>query len=584
MCGVIAILNIDAAPGAMAELRQTALAMAAKIRHRGPDWSGIYSDAHAVLAHERLAIVDVEHGAQPLVDAASGCVLTVNGEIYNHRELRQQLRQPHDFQTASDCEVILSLYDELAPRDFLNRLNGIFAFVLYDPRRHTWLIARDPIGVMPLYLGWDAADNLYAASEMKALVPRCERIVEFPPGHFFSGDSDDEKDKGFQRYYEPGWAAPGCVPGRKYHPIVLREALVAAVRRQLMSDVPFGVLISGGVDSSLIAAIAALHREGRVESGGAAPSWWPRIHSFAIGLAGGPDLAPARRVAEYIGAIHHEIHFTVQEGLDALSDVIYHLETFDITTIRAATPMYLLMRKIHTMGIKMVLSGEGADEIFGGYLYFHKAPDGAALHQETVRKLQKLHLYDCARANKAGAAWGIEVRVPFLDREFLDIAMNLAPRIKLPYAADHPRPIEKWPLRNAFAGYLPDDVLWRQKEQFSDGVGYAWIAGLKSAAERQVSDHQMAGAAGRFPVKTPESKEAYLYRRLFEQHFPTATCVACVPFERSVACSTAVALEWDAAFMKSVDPSGRAVADVHVASVSQSQVPEQQHEREALPG
>jgi len=558
MCGLIAILNIDAGSGAAAALRQTALDMAAKIRHRGPDWSGIYSDAHAVLAHERLAIVDVEHGAQPLVDSSNGCVLTVNGEIYNHQDLRQQLRQPHDFQTASDCEVILYLYDELTPQDFLNRLNGIFAFVLYDPRRATWLIARDPIGVMPLYLGWDAADNLYAASEMKALVPRCERIVEFPPGHYFSGDNGDEKDKGFQPYYVPGWAVSGRVPGQKYHPGVLREALEAAVRRQLMADVPFGVLISGGVDSSLIAAIAARHCEGR-------------IHSFVIGLEGAPDLAPARRVAAHIGTVHHEIHFTVQEGLDALSDVIYHLETFDITTIRAATPMYLLMRKIHTLGIKMVLSGEGADEIFGGYLYFHKAPNGAALHQETLRKLQKLHLYDCARANKAGAAWGIEVRVPFLDRDFLDVAMNLAPRIKLPYAADHPQPIEKWPLRHAFAGYLPDDVLWRQKEQFSDGVGYAWIAALKRVADQQVSDSQMAGAAERFPVKTPESKEAYLYRRLFEQHFPAATCVACVPFERSVACSTAIALEWDAAFMKMVDPSGRAVADVHVASVVQPQ-------------
>lgn len=580
MCGLIAILNIDAARGATAELRRSALEMAAKIRHRGPDWSGIYSDEHAVLVHERLAIVDVEHGAQPLVDAGSGSVLAVNGEIYNHQDLRRQLRQPHAFQTASDCEVILYLYDELAPRDFLNRLNGIFAFVLYDPRRNTWLIARDPIGVIPLYLGWDDADNLYAASEMKALVPRCERIVEFPPGHFFLGD---EQGKGFQRYYEPAWAAPGCVPDQPYAPAVLREALVAAVRRQLMSDVPFGVLISGGVDSSLIAAIAALHCEGRSEAGGEVPSWWPRIHSFAIGLAGAPDLAPARRVAKYIGAVHHEIRFTVQEGLDALSDVIYHLETFDLTTIRAATPMYLLMRKIRTLGIKMVLSGEGADEIFGGYLYFHKAPDGTALHQETVRKLQKLHLYDCARANKAGAAWGIEVRVPFLDRDFLDIAMSLAPRIKLPYAAAHPHPIEKWPLRKAFAGYLPDDVLWRQKEQFSDGVGYAWIAALKSAAEQQVSDRQMAGAAERFPVKTPESKEAYLYRRLFEQHFPAATCVACVPFERSVACSTAIALEWDAAFMNRVDPSGLAVADVHVASGSRPQAPGREHAMEEVP-
>lgn len=568
MCGLVAILNLDPAranPGAM---RDAALTMAGRIRHRGPDWSGIYSDARGVLAHERLAIVDVEHGAQPLVDSGSGRALAVNGEIYNHRQLRQKLTASRHFQTASDCEIILYLYDELPPGDFLNRLNGIFAFVLYDPRQNSWLIARDPIGVVPLYLGWDRFDNLYAASEMKALTLHCERIVEFPPGHYYAGH---EIHKGFQRYYTPTWARPGFTPVQPYEAQTLREGLEGAVRRQLMSDVPYGVLISGGVDSSIIAAIAAKYREGRIEAGGAAPSWWPRIHSFAIGLEGAPDLAPARKVAEYIGAIHHEIHFTVQEGLDALSDVVYHLETFDITTIRASTPMYLLMRKIRTMGIKMVLSGEGADEIFGGYLYFHKAPDGAALHQETVRKLEKLHLYDCARANKASAAWGIETRVPFLDREFLDLAMNLDPQVKLPYGAPHPCPIEKWPLRNAFTGYLPDEVLWRQKEQFSDGVGYTWITALKGMAEQQVSDSQMAGAAERFPVKTPESKEAYLYRRLFEQHFPSATCVACVPFERSVACSTAIALEWDAAFKNSADPSGRAVTDVHRAGLARGQ-------------
>jgi asparagine synthase (glutamine-hydrolysing) len=562
MCGIVAILNIDANRVDPRELRQAALAMAGKIRHRGPDWSGVFSDDHAVLAHERLSIVDVEHGAQPLIDTLSGCVLAVNGEIYNHQALRRGLTRSHDFQTSSDCEVILYLYDERNPRDFLNQLNGIFAFVLYDPRRQSWLIARDPIGVIPLYLGWDRFDNLYAASEMKALVPRCERIVEFPPGHFYAGS---ESGKGIQRYYEPAWAAPGFVPDRPYDPVILRETLEGAVRRQMMSDVPFGVLVSGGVDSSIVAAIAAKFREGRVETEGATPAWWPRIHSFAIGLKGAPDLGPARKVAEYIGAVHHEVNFTIQEGLDALSDVIYHLETFDVTTVRASTPMYLLMRKIRTMGIKMVLSGEGADEIFGGYLYFHKAPDGPALHQETVRKLAKLHLYDCARANKSSAAWGIEARVPFLDGDFLEIAMNLDPAIKLPFAAPRPRPIEKWPLRQAFAGYLPDEVLWRQKEQFSDGVGYGWIAALKEAAERQVSDSQMAGAGERFPVKTPQNKEAYLYRRLFEQHFPWATCIACVPFERSVACSTSVALEWDAAFKNSADPSGRAVADVHVA-------------------
>jgi asparagine synthase (glutamine-hydrolysing) len=562
MCGIVAILNSDPTRNSTGDIRQAALDMVGKVRHRGPDWSGVFSDAHAVLAHERLAIVDVEHGAQPLIDVQKGRVLTVNGEIYNHQTLRQALKANHDFQTASDCEVILYLYDEFAPQEFLNRLNGIFAFVLYDPKNQNWLIARDPIGVVPLYLGWDDANNLCVASEMKALVSRCQRIIEFPPGHFYTGH---EAAKGFQRYYAPTWAEPDQLPKEPYKPQVLREALEDAVRRQMMSDVPFGVLISGGVDSSIIAAIAAKYREGRIEEGGATPAWWPRIHSFAIGLKGAPDLAPARRVADHIGAIHHEIHFTIQEGLDALSDVIYHLETFDITTIRASTPMYLLMRRIRTMGIKMVLSGEGADEIFGGYLYFHKAPDAAALHQETVRKLAKLHLYDCARANKASAAWGIEARVPFLDRAFLDVAMNLDPRVKMTTAAPRPRPIEKWPLREAFVGYLPDEVLWRQKEQFSDGVGYGWIAALKETAEQQVSDKQMAEAAERFPVKTPESKEAYFYRALFERHYPSRTCVDCVPFERSVACSTAVALEWDAAFKKSVDPSGRAVADVHLA-------------------
>lgn len=565
MCGIVAILDLDRS--AHGNMRPIALDMAGKIRHRGPDWSGIYIDDYAVLAHERLSIVDVTHGAQPLIDSLTGSVLTVNGEIYNHRQLREELKTPHGFQTASDCEVILGLYEELPPAEFLNRLNGIFAFVLYDPRRHSWLIARDPIGVVPLYLGWDRLDNLYAASELKALTPRCERIVEFPPGHYLSSN---EADNGFRRYYQPDWAKPDFVPDRPYDPSVLQAALESAVCRQLMADVPYGVLISGGVDSSIVAAIVARYRSGYDKTadrtaGKTTGTPSSPLHSFSIGLKGAPDLAPARKVAAAIGTLHHEINFTVQEGLDALSDVVYHLETFDITTIRAATPMYLLMRKIRATGIKMVLSGEGADEIFGGYLYFHKAPDGAALHQETVRKLQKLHLYDCARANKAGAAWGIEVRVPFLDRAFLDVAMNLDPTVKLPSAARFPRPIEKWPLRNAFVGYLPDEVLWRQKEQFSDGVGYAWIAALKDIAEHEISDAQLRGASERFPTKTPETKEAYFFRQMFEHHFPSATCVACVPFERSVACSTAMALEWDASFMNRLDPSGRAVADIHQA-------------------
>jgi asparagine synthase (glutamine-hydrolysing) len=560
MCGILTILDIDPARSSGGELRRQALAMAKKLRHRGPDWSGIYSDERAVLAHERLSIVDVEHGAQPLVDPARGTVLAVNGEIYNHKALRRGLREPHDFQTFSDCEVILYLYDELTPKEFLNRMNGIFAFVLYDPRRSTYLIARDPIGVNPLYLGWDRNENLYAASEMKALVGHCDRIREFPPGHFFLGH---EAEKGFQRYYEPTWAEPGFYPSNPYDPAVLREALEAAVHRQLMCDVPYGVLISGGVDSSVVAAVAAKFSARRIEEDDRLPAWWPRLHSFAVGLDGAPDLAPARAVAEHIGAVHHEVHFTVQEGLDALSDVVYHLETFDMTTIRAATPMYLMMRKIHAMGIKMILSGEGADEVFGGYLYFHKAPDGRELHDETVRKLQKLHLYDCLRANKSCAAWGVEARVPFLDREFLDVAMMIDPALKIPRQAPRPAPIEKYVLRRAFEGYVPEQVLWRQKEQFSDGVGYAWISALKAMADREVSDGMMRGAAERFPVKTPETKEAYFYRQVFEQHFPSASAVNCVPHERSVACSTPTALAWDEAFQRMVDPSGRAVADVH---------------------
>ena len=560
MCGILAILKLDPAHTNSADLRNQALSLVKKIRHRGPDWSGIYDDEFAIVAHERLSIVDVEHGAQPLIDQKNGNVLAVNGEIYNHRELRSQLQKPHEFQTSSDCEVLLYLYDECNPKEFLNRVNGIFAFVIYDPKRRTYLIARDPIGVNPLYVGWDRQQNLYVASEMKALEGICERIREFPPGHYFLGH---EAEKGFQKYYEPKWAEPGFMPSEPYDSARLRAALEAAVHRQLMCDVPYGVLISGGVDSSVVAAIAAEFSARRVDEDDKVAAWWPRLHSFAIGLEDAPDLLAARGVAEFIGSVHHEIHFTVQEGLDALSDVIYHLESFDVTSIRASTPMYLLMRKIRAMGIKMILSGEGADEIFGGYLYFHKAPNGRELHEETVRKLNKLHLYDCARANKTSAAWGVEARVPFLDREFLDEAMMLDPEVKLPRNAEHTRPIEKWPLRKAFEGYIPPEVLWRQKEQFSDGVGYNWINQLKATAEKEITDSMMTGAAERFPVKTPETKEAYYYRQIFERHFSSATAINCVPWERSVACSTEIALKWDAAFQKMVDPSGRAVMDVH---------------------
>jgi asparagine synthase (glutamine-hydrolysing) len=560
MCGIIALLNLEPGRADYGALRTQTLAMATKIRHRGPDWSGTYSDERAIIVHERLSIVDLEGGAQPLIDSSNGNVLAVNGEIYNHKEMRAQLNGAHEFQTASDCEVLLYLYAEDEPKKFLNRLNGIFAFVLYDRARKTFLIARDPIGVNPLYVGWAGDGRLYVASEMKALIGVCERIREFPPGHFYRGH---EADKGFQRYYEPGWASPGLCPSEPYDPARLRTALEAAVHRQLMCDVPYGALISGGVDSSIVASIASKFSARRIEEQDRSPAWWPRLHSFAIGLKGAPDLVAARGAAAHIGSVHHEMHFTVQEGLDAISDTIYHLESFDVTSVRASTPMYLLMRKIRAAGIKMILSGEGADEIFGGYLYFHKAPSGRALHEETVRKLQKLHLYDCARANKTSAAWGIEARVPFLDREFLDVAMAMSPDVKLPRNARFERPIEKWPLRKAFEGYIPDNILWRQKEQFSDGVGYAWIDSLKAEAEREISEKMMREAAERFPVKTPESKEAYLYRAIFERHFPSATAIECVPWERSVACSTETALEWDAAFRRLVDPSGRAVTDIH---------------------
>jgi asparagine synthase (glutamine-hydrolysing) len=565
MCGILAVLNLDPARTNLSELRSRTLALVKKIRHRGPDWSGVYSDDHAILLHERLSIVDVEHGAQPLIDRQNGDVLAVNGEIYNHKDLRRELKNPHDFRTDSDCEVLLYLYDELEPKDFLNRINGIFAFVIYDPKRQTYLIARDPIGVNPLYVGWDRHENLFVASEMKALVGTCERIREFPPGHYFLGH---EAEKGFQKYYQPAWAEPGFYPTEPYDPARLRGALEAAVHRQLMCDVPYGVLISGGIDSSIVSSVAARFSAKRVEENDSVAAWWPRLHSFAIGLKCGPDLIPAKKVADYIGSVHHEIHFTPQEGLDALSDVIYQLESFDITSIRATTPMYLLMRKVRAMGIKMILSGEGADEIFGGYLYFHKAPNGRELHEETIRKIQKLHLYDCARANKACAAWGVEARVPFLDREFLDVAMMLDPEVKVPRNALHPGPIEKWPLRKAFEGYIPDEILWRQKEQFSDGVGYGWINSLKATAEKEISDGMMRGASERFPVKTPETKEAYLYRRIFESHFPSASAINCVPWERSIACSTETALKWDAAFQNMADPSGRAVLDVHTEAYS----------------
>lgn len=550
MCSILGIFDIRKDPQ---QLRNLALKLSRRQRHRGPDWSGIYSDDRAILVHERLAIVDVEHGAQPLWSPDGTCILAVNGEIYNHRALERGLSEPYEFQTGSDCEVILALWREHGP-EFLDDLNGIFAFALYDPTARRYFIARDPIGVMPLYMGHDADGNFFVASEMKAIADVCETIQEFPPGHYL-----DSKTGKTVRYYEPGWRDYDAVRGIDADLTKIRESLEAAVERQLMCDVPYGVLLSGGLDSSLLAAICHKFYKTRIEDGGRSEAWWPQLHSFAIGLDGSPDLAAARTASAAIGTIHHDFVYTVQEGLDALSDVIHQIETFDITTIRASTPMYLLARRIKAMGIKMVLTGEGSDEVFGGYLYFHMAPDAREFHEENVRKLDQLHLFDCLRANKTLAAWGIEGRVPFLDREFLDVAMGFDAQAKMCVEGR----MEKHLLRSAFAGYLPDEILWRQKEQFSDGVGYSWIDTLKETAEREVSDQQFARAAQRFPTHPPQTKEGYFYRSIFESHFPGEQPAATVPHGTSIACSTPTAIRWDESFRNQADPSGRAVKGVH---------------------
>lgn len=551
MCGIVSIFNIkEQTP----ELRQKALRMSGKIRHRGPDWSGIYCGGAAILAHERLAIVDPESGRQPLFSPDKKQVLAVNGEIYNHQSIRRRYQDRFQFQTGSDCEVILALYRERGD-GFLDELDGIFAFALYDVERDEYLIARDPIGVIPLYYGYDKEGRLYVASELKALEGQCDSYSVFPPGHVLT--KCDAKPR---RYYERDWFSYDSVKDNPASVDELREALEASVRRQMMSDVPYGVLLSGGLDSSIISAVAQKYAGNRVETGGKEAAWWPRLHSFAVGLRGAPDLLKARLVAEHIGTVHHEINYTIQEGLDALSDVVYFTETYDVTTIRASTPMYLLARVIKSMGIKMVLSGEGADEIFGGYLYFHKAPSARAFHEETVRKLSKLYLYDCLRANKSLAAWGVEGRVPFLDTEFLDVAMRINPAAKMCPGSV----MEKKILREAFSSLLPQEVAWRQKEQFSDGVGYSWIDTLKQITASSVSDEELAHAAERFPINPPRNKEEYFYRSLFAAHFPSDSAARTVPSVPSVACSTAEALAWDKAFANLNDPSGRAVSGVHL--------------------
>ena len=550
MCGIVGIFDIKEQSS---ELRNKALRMSQKIRHRGPDWSGIYCGGHAILCHERLSIVDPQSGKQPLYSPDGRQVLAVNGEIYNHQAIRQATAADYEYQTGSDCEVILALYRAHGIH-FLEQLSGIFAFALYDEERNEYLIARDPIGVIPLYIGHDADGKTYVASELKALEGFCDEYEPFLPGHYLYS-----REGVMRRWYTRDWMDYEAVKDNGADIDSLRVGLQEAVKRQLMSDVPYGVLLSGGLDSSIISAIAQKFAARRVEDGGQTGAWWPRLHSFAVGLKGAPDLEKARLVAEHIGTVHHEINYTIQEGLDALRDVIYFTETYDVTTVRASTPMYLLARVIKSMGIKMVLSGEGADEIFGGYLYFHKAPSARAFHEETVRKLGKLHWYDCLRANKSLSAWGMEGRVPFLDRDFLDIAMRLNPKAKMCPGQE----IEKKILRQAFADLLPEEIAWRQKEQFSDGVGYSWIDTLKRITSEQVSDEQMAHAAERFPIHTPLCKEEYFYRSIFEEHFPSRSAALSVNQEASVACSTSIALEWDAAWKQMNDPSGRAVSGVH---------------------
>src|SRR6478736_1063981 len=550
MCGIVAVFDVKTD---VEGLRSQVLSMSKKVRHRGPDWSGVYCEGSVILSHERLAIVDPVSGKQPLYSKDGKHVLAVNGEIYNHKAIRELTKNSFEYQTESDCEVILALYKEKGP-NFLEDLNGIFAFALYDKEKDAYLIGRDHIGIVPLYMGWDKANNFYVASELKALEGVCVKFEEFPPGHYLYS-----KDGKPTKWYKREWTNYEAVKNNPASIEELRTALEAAVHRQLMSDVPYGVLLSGGLDSSVISAIAKKFAPKRIEENDSKEAWWPQLHSFAVGLVGSPDLAAAKKVAEHIGTIHHEIHFTVQEGLDAVRDVIYHLETYDVTTIRALTPMYLMARVIKSMGVKMVLSGEGADELFGGYLYFHKAPNAQAFHEETVRKLSKLHLYDCLRANKSLAAWGIEGRVPFLDKEFMDVAMRFNPEEKM---AKNGR-IEKWVVRKAFENILPASVAWRQKEQFSDGVGYSWIDTLKAVANTQVSDEELANAKHRFPINPPMSKEEYRYRSIFSEHFPSDSAASCVPSVPSVACSTPEALAWDPAFKNLNDPSGRAVKSVH---------------------
>ncbi|AZQ45049.1 asparagine synthase B [Nonlabens ponticola] len=550
MCGIVAVFDLKKESS---DQREKVLELSKKLRHRGPDWSGIYCGDNAILAHERLTIVDPQSGGQPLYSPDGKIVLAVNGEIYNHQEIRDRYAASYKFKTKSDCEVILALYQDKG-MDFLDELTGMYGFALYDSDKDIFMAARDHQGIIPLYYGRDDMGQLYIASELKALEGTCKEIAPFPPGHYYTSTSNE-----FVKWYDRDWKEYNAVKDNTSSVADLKKAMEDSVHRHLMSDVPYGVLLSGGLDSSIVSAVAKKYAARRVESGDHADAWWPQLHSFAIGLEGSPDLEAAQVVADHIGTVHHSVNFTIQEGLDAVKDVIYYLETYDVTTVRASTPMYLLARVIKSMGIKMVLSGEGSDEIFGGYLYFHKAPNAQEFHKETVRKLDTLHLYDNLRANKSLAAWGIEGRVPFLDKEFMDVAMRLNPQDKMCGNGK----MEKHILREAFEDYLPKSVAWRQKEQFSDGVGYNWIDTLKETVNEQVTDEIMAAASFKFKINPPQNKEEYYYRSIFEGHFPSDAAASCVPSIKSVACSTPVALEWDAAFKNMNDPSGRAVAGVH---------------------
>lgn len=581
MCGFVGAFDLNSGSkpidqGLREELRSQVLEMSKKIRHRGPDWSGVYTGENAILSHERLSIVDPLSGKQPLVSDDKKIILAANGEIYNHKEIRKEFEGIYNFKTQSDCEVIIPLYKKFASQggDFkamIEKLSGIFAFALYDSEKDIYLIARDEIGVIPLYQGWDKAGRYYVASELKSLEGECQTIEEFPNGHYLYS-----KDAKATKWYSRDWESFDFVKnspkatdekGDVINPSVIEKVkfgLENAVKSQLMSDVPYGVLLSGGLDSSIIAAITQKYSKKRIESDSKEEAWWPQLHSFAVGLEGSPDLLAAKKAAEYIGTVHHEVHFTIQEALDALPDVIYHIETYDITTVRASTPMYLLARVIKSMGIKMVLSGEGSDELFGGYLYFHKAPNAKEFHEELVRKMSKLHLYDCLRANKSLMAWGVEGRVPFLDKDFIDIAMSLNPTDKMNIKMkDGKQRMEKWILRKAFEDMLPESICWRQKEQFSDGVGYNWIDTLKKMTEEKVSDAEFARRENRFPVNPPKTKEEYYYREIYSRFFPSDSAAKVVPHEAGVACSTAKALEWDAAWKNMDEPSGRAISGVH---------------------